>query len=247
MATAVTSPYSSVQMTTWLRGLLSVAWADGNFDEVERELISELTRDELAPCLNVEQFTPITAQELAEGLGDRSSLRENFLRTAVMVAVADGIYSTPEDEMLQSFCHTLSLDGSVLEPLRATLPSQPTAERELAEGLNAPATASTFPAEGPASGLQPPAQGGSGIDVLKPARTWLDGLDIDDPRVARFLCKMIPAQCPFERDVKLFGKKVVHIPPMCKLNPLYEQLVGLRFRSLCYLADDCGEDVSQFC
>ena len=72
-------------------------------------------------------------------------------------------------------------------------------------------------------------------------------MDIDDPRVARFLCKMIPAQCPFERDVKLFGKKVVHIPPMCKLNPLYEQLVGLRFRSLCYLADDCGEDVSQFC
>ncbi len=243
MATAVSSPYSSVQMTAWLRGLISVAWADGNFDEFERELISELTRDELAPGLNVEQFDPIPAQELAEGLGEGSSLRENFLRTAVMVAVADGIYSTPEDEMLQSFCHALELDGSVLESLRATLPNQVGGEEDFP---NPPATASALPADGPASGLKPPAQA-SGIDVLKPARTWLDGLDIDDPRVARFLCKMIPAQCPFERDVKLFGKKVVHIPPMCKLNPLYEQLVGLRFRSLCYLADDCGEDVSQFC
>ncbi len=242
MATAVTSSYSSVQMTAWLRGLLSVAWADGNFDEVERELISELTRDELAPCLNVEQFEPITAEALVEGLGDGHSLRENFLRTAVMVAVADGIYSTPEDEMLQSFCHTLELDCSVLESLRATLPSKAGGE----DFPTAPATASALPADGPASGLKPPAKA-SGIDVLKPARTWLDGLDVDDPRVARFLCKMIPAQCPFERDVKLFGKKVVHIPPMCKINPLYEQLVGLRFRSLCYLADDCGEDVSQFC
>lgn len=242
MATAVSSTYSSAQMTAWLRGLLSVAWADGNFDEVERELISELTRDELAPCLNVDQFEPIDAEVLAEGLGNSQSLRENFMRTAVMVAVADGIYSTSEDEMLQSFCQALALDGSVLESLRATLPNQ----SGETDDLGTAATASALPAAGPASGLQPP-QASGGLDVLKPARTWLDGLEIDDPRVARFLCKMIPAQCPFERDVKLFGKKMVHIPPMCKLNPLYEQLVGLRFRSLCYLADDCGEDVSQFC
>ena len=78
-------------------------------------------------------------------------------------------------------------------------------------------------------------------------RVWLDKLEIHDPRVARFLCKMIPSQCPFERDIKLFDHKVVHIPPLCKLNPLYEQLVGLRFRALSYLADDCQEDVSQYC
>jgi hypothetical protein len=57
---------------------------------------------------------------------------------------------------------------------------------------------------------------------------------------------MIPAQCPFERDINLFGRKIAHIPPLCKLNPLYEQFVGLRFRSLSYLADDCGEDVSEY-
>ena len=77
-------------------------------------------------------------------------------------------------------------------------------------------------------------------------RQWLDGLDIQDPRVAKFLCKMIPSQCPFERDVTLFGRKIVHIPPLCKINPLYEQMVGLRFRALSYLADDCGEDVTPY-
>lgn len=78
-------------------------------------------------------------------------------------------------------------------------------------------------------------------------RNWLDELSIHDPRVARTLCKMIPAQCPFERDIKLFGRLVVHIPPLCKLNPLYEQVVGLRFRALCYLAEELGEDVSVYC
>ena len=66
---------------------------------------------------------------------------------------------------------------------------------------------------------------------------WMDGLDPSDPEVARFLVRLIPAQCPFERDVKLFGWKLVHITPMCKINPLYDQLVALRFRCLCRLED----------
>ena len=78
-------------------------------------------------------------------------------------------------------------------------------------------------------------------------RNWLDGLSIQDPQMARTLCRMIPAQCPFERDIKIFGRVLVHIPPLCKLNPLYEQFVGLRFRALCYLAEELGEDVSVYC
>jgi hypothetical protein len=83
--------------------------------------------------------------------------------------------------------------------------------------------------------------------VLNPVRHWLDGLEIHNPKVAHFLCKMIPSQCPFERDVIVFGRKLAHIPPMCKLNPLYDQLMGLRFRALSYLADDCGEDITPYC
>jgi hypothetical protein len=84
-------------------------------------------------------------------------------------------------------------------------------------------------------------------NLLYPLRTWLDTLKVSDRKFAHRLCKLIPSQCPFERDVKLFGKVLFHIPPMCKLNPLYEEVVGLRFRALCYLADECGEDISQYC
>ena len=140
-----------------------------------------------------------------------------------MVAIADGIYSPSEDDLLQQLCQKLELQENLLTALRQTL--QDTAQTN----------------DFSATGLQAPHP-----DALTPLRHWLDGLDIQDPRVARFLCKMIPSQCPFERDVTLFGRKIVHIPPMCKINPLYEQMVGLRFRALSYLADDCGEDVTPY-
>jgi hypothetical protein len=84
-------------------------------------------------------------------------------------------------------------------------------------------------------------------DFLRPVRNWLDNIQVSDSLLAHRLCKYIPAQCPFERDVKVFGKTLFHIPPMCKLNPLYEEVVGLRFKAMCYLADTCGEDISQYC
>ena len=80
-------------------------------------------------------------------------------------------------------------------------------------------------------------------DLLHPIRLWMESIEINDAKLARFLCKLIPAQCPFERDIVLFGRKLFHIPPMCKLNPLYEEVVALRFKALCYLVDKCGEDV----
>ncbi|HEY9297576.1 MAG TPA: Mo-dependent nitrogenase C-terminal domain-containing protein, partial [Phormidium sp.] len=84
------------------------------------------------------------------------------------------------------------------------------------------------------------------FDLLKPLRRILDDLDVQDPELAHRLCEMIPSQCPFERDVKLFGHSLFHIPPLCKLNPLYEEVSNLRFRALCYLADECNEDVSSY-
>ncbi len=80
-------------------------------------------------------------------------------------------------------------------------------------------------------------------DWLAPFRHHLDHLEIRDRRLAYLLYRLIPGECPFERDIVVFGRTVLHIPPLCKLNPLYEQLVGLRFRSHCYLVDVCGEQV----
>ncbi|MCL1474209.1 Mo-dependent nitrogenase C-terminal domain-containing protein [Argonema antarcticum] len=235
MTSILQSPYTSEQIAAWLRGLLTLAWADGNFDDREQQLIASLTQDELAPSVDLGSLEPIGPAELAQVLGQNTDAAENFLRTAVMVALADGVYSVSEDEVLHKFCQALGQKEEVLEALRHTL---------YEDKAEAPATLVSHQGGVPAKEY---IQGQPSRDALKPVRNWLEGLDIQDPRVARFLCKMIPSQCPFERDVTLFDHKVVHIPPLCKLNPLYDQLVGLRFRALSYLADDCGEDVSQYC
>lgn len=85
------------------------------------------------------------------------------------------------------------------------------------------------------------------FEILQPLRQWLNTIEVCNPVMAHRLCKIIPSQCPFERDIKFFGRTLFHIPPLCKLNPLYEEVVGLRFRALCYLADECGEDISPYC
>ncbi len=85
------------------------------------------------------------------------------------------------------------------------------------------------------------------FDLLKPLRSWLENLNVSNPQLAHKLCQLIPSQCPFERDLNLFGRTLLHIPPMCKLNPLYDEVVMLRFKAMCYLADECGEDISQYC
>jgi len=227
MTSVVKSPYTNEQIAAWLRGLLTIAWADGNFDAQEQELITALTNDESDSNFNLVSLEPITPEELAQVLGQDTGAAENFLRTAVMVAIADGTYSVSENQLLQQFCQALGQPIEMLSALCHTLYDKDASE----ESVSIP--------------VAPPTQ--SELDMLHPVRDWLDGLEIQDPKLARFLCKMIPPQCPFERDVKLFGHKLVHIPPLCKLNPLYDQLVGLRFRSLSYLADNCKEDISAYC
>lgn len=81
-------------------------------------------------------------------------------------------------------------------------------------------------------------------DVLAPLRQWLENLDVRDRDFAKTICTLIPAQCPFARTIRWGDRTLFTIPPMCKLNPLYEQLIGLRFRALCYLADECQEDIT---
>jgi tellurite resistance protein len=213
--------YTDAQITAWLRGLLAIAWADGDFSATERNAIIDLTQTELAPSIDLTDLAAISIEELATSFGGDSQIAENFLRTAMMVALADGVYSPPEANLLHAFHQALGIDTQVLAALESTI----IREENVELGIN----------------------NTQKIDVLLPVREWLDGLEIHDPRLARLLCKFIPSQCPFERDITLFGHKIVHIPPLCKLNPLYDQTVGLRFRALSYLADDCGEDVSPYC
>lgn len=213
--------YTDTQINVWLRGLLAIAWADGDFSITERAAILDLTQTELAQGVDLTHLDPISIEELAASFSHTSQLAENFLRTAMMVALADGVYSTPEATLLREFHQALHVDTQVLTALESTMMVAKNPDLDVTNTHK--------------------------IDVLAPVAEWLDGLEIHDPRVARLLCKFIPSQCPFERDITLFGHKVVHIPPLCKLNPLYDQTVGLRFRALSYLADECGEDVSPYC
>jgi hypothetical protein len=83
--------------------------------------------------------------------------------------------------------------------------------------------------------------------LLRSLRQWLESIEIDNPKMAHLVCKMIPAHCPFERKIQLFDRTLLYIPPLCKFNPLYDQLIELRFKSLIYLADECGEDITLYC
>lgn len=84
------------------------------------------------------------------------------------------------------------------------------------------------------------------LDILEPVKRRIENIPVENPQTAHRIVSLIPADCPFERDLKLFGRVIAHIPPMCKINPLYEQLTMLRFKALCYLVDECGEDIAAF-
>ncbi|MFN3926786.1 MAG: Mo-dependent nitrogenase C-terminal domain-containing protein [Pseudanabaenaceae cyanobacterium] len=203
--------YSQTQITAWLRGLMRVALADGEFSQTERELFTEVTTS-YHPEQEIDYAQPISARELAEALGDDPKVKQDFLRMAVMMAMADGDYSTAEDEVIHEFCTALQQELKPMVELKLKL--------------------------GTESEHHP--------DLLEPVKEWLDHMEIKDERLAKLICRVIPAQCPFERDITLFGKKIAHIPAMCKLNPLFDQLMGLRFRSLNFLAEK-GVDVSNYC
>jgi tellurite resistance protein len=248
MTSTLQLPYTNQQISVWFRGLLTIAWADGNFAPEEKNLITSLTNQDLAAIDTSKALDPVSPAELAEAFEHDPAAAEHFLRMAVMVAIADGVYSFSEDEILFRYCQSLGLKTEVLEVLRTTL-TEPHIGSELQATNTLEAELSHQPMF--VSGIERPMQSYVNLHpqttVLQPVRDWLDQMDVQDPRIAHFLCKLIPSQCPFERDINLFGRTIAHIPPLCKLNPLYDQLVSLRFRALSYLADDCGEDISSYC
>jgi hypothetical protein len=84
------------------------------------------------------------------------------------------------------------------------------------------------------------------LHPLNLLRRWLINLDVNTPSRAHQVAALIPGQCPFEREITLWGRSILRIPPLCKLNPVYDELIELRFRALCYLAEECGEDISAY-
>lgn len=72
---------------------------------------------------------------------------------------------------------------------------------------------------------------------LQGLRNYLNQIEIRDPKIARLICQLVPPSCPFERKIKLWGKTLLAIPPLCHLNPFYDELMVLRFRALNLLSE----------
>ena len=85
------------------------------------------------------------------------------------------------------------------------------------------------------------------FNLLNWLRDRLDTLDISNPEIAKLVCTLIPARCPFEREIKFGDRTLLRIPPLCKINPFYDQLMTLRFKSLLFLEEHCQEDIMRYC
>lgn len=81
---------------------------------------------------------------------------------------------------------------------------------------------------------------------LNPLRYWINSVEVKNCQLARSICRLIPGQCPFEREVRCFGHTLIRIPPLCKLNPFYDELISLRLRALSHLAEVSGEEVTRY-
>ncbi len=221
--------YTPDQIAVWLRGLAQIARADGHFSREEEELIRAFV--DHSP-----EFGPSEVSEEGNRKGDRPSFEAQALLPveAAELAAVLGKKTTAAQSFLRTAVAIALVDGEYSDAEDRLIQQYAHALECEADIMNQIRLNLGNRPEAPP-------------DVLAPLKHWLDGVVIHDARLARALCRLIPAQCPFERDVVLFGKKVAHIPAMCKINPLYDQLMGLRFRALSYLAEECHEDVSEFC
>ncbi len=205
---------TAARQRLWLAALHQLALADGDFSPAEERLLAEELNRQL-PGLSLDELHHPGAAALVHRFGVGTPLAEEFLQSAVLVALSDGHVSANELEWLHHWSEVLQVGQETFDELLLAQASRDGTIDVRCDTDHHPG-------------------------LLDGVRRWLDGIELSDPEVARFLVRLIPAQCPFERDVKLFGWKVVHIPPMCKINPLYEQLVALRFRCLCRL-EECGD------
>ncbi len=190
--------------STWLAALHQLALIDGDFDpEEQRQLAEQLNDDCPLQDFDWNHWRAPDPDDIRRLFSSDPNSAEQFLRSAVVVALADGHLSQAELDLLQIWTNALGLDSELISSLVpcSTQVSQP-------------------------------------WKPLDPLKHWLDALNPGDERISSFIVHLIPSQCPFERDIVLFGRKLVHIPPMCKINPLYEQLVALRFRCLGHLSVD---------
>lgn len=100
------------------RGLFAVARADGNVHPAEAAIIGQFFGAAAQPS-HIESLareTNIDAASLALLLPSKE-LREVFLRTAVLLAYADGNFADGEKEQIASFATAMNMESNELEQI----------------------------------------------------------------------------------------------------------------------------------
>ncbi|MBE9059816.1 Mo-dependent nitrogenase C-terminal domain-containing protein [cf. Phormidesmis sp. LEGE 11477] len=72
------------------------------------------------------------------------------------------------------------------------------------------------------------------VHPLAPVRTWLNALEVHNVRLAQWVCRLVPNTCSSGHDLILLGH-CLHVPSLCEVNPLADELVDLRFRAADFL------------
>jgi tellurite resistance protein len=101
------------------RGLYTVAQADGAVHPRELALISEYyatSSDNPSDFAALERSGPIEPEVLATLL-DRPEVRILFLKTALLMAYADGSFGKGEGESIQRFAAAMDVDKATLDAM----------------------------------------------------------------------------------------------------------------------------------
>ncbi|HKA87863.1 MAG TPA: hypothetical protein VKE22_09370 [Haliangiales bacterium] len=101
------------------RGLYAVARADGTVHEREAALISDFfgaATGGTAALSALERQEKIPGADLAAHL-PTNELRELFLKTAMLLAYADGTYGTSESQLIGEYARALGVDDAGLRAL----------------------------------------------------------------------------------------------------------------------------------
>ena len=97
------------------RGLLSVAKADGTLHEREAALIADFygaISGRPVDVANLERLDTVDGTYLAATLAD-PEVRSLFLKTAMLLAYADGNYSAAESQLIGDYAGALELTGEL--------------------------------------------------------------------------------------------------------------------------------------
>ena len=102
------------------RGLISVAKADGNVHEREGALIADFygaITEKAIDLVALQRTDAVDGAYLAATLSASKALRSLFIKTAILLAYADGNFSADEGKIIMEYAKALDISEETLDHL----------------------------------------------------------------------------------------------------------------------------------